>query len=1552
MHSPPQAKRGSPRSRNLENVGSPRPSISRERELAVATPRGTQPEISEAQGRLGSSLANPVSNSITQSCMPGTASAYYQAEGSHEVASSTARASEPGFEGCLGNSGSPGAPRTFSAGHNVNAATPSSASSCSPTSCGSDLAPPVSRSSTALLNPAYLPRTPPRRDCVPVPPLPLSKSGFATGSAVVPTITGTPSVSLPGSNRGRGGVWKTGTALGQYVTVTNTKSNILNLQNSVCSPSTASPRSHSQLSTAQQRLLSAPKHSTAESVELPLREPDGKNLHAIQLQDYNVQTSKQLSGEPLGKVHHWNTPKSEHLGRVRFIASQVGCDDTAPSTGTRELSHDGRQALSSPRSDGTPSLDDAPAASTLHSSAPSADASCASNERDSQVLSSANASELRGATGSSSVTSTACCWVYPSSHPGQASKGVPLASPSNSVTLKQCASPFAQTGLKLSEAQPGTDKPPVSSTDETSCSQQQRQIIPIPLTTHALPMHHPQHTMQSATHVGGPHGSSVASAFFGTHSFPRSQFYNATPQLPSSAARRSAAAAYLLTSNQTRPSHSVEEAQRMAHSSCVASATGSAFQFTGRTDSPLENSGGGKFGVPWGVQPASTSNAASQTRSPSRVPPSRLSYGVSSDGIGTLQLNQHQSPYHYAPTLSPSFVRPAFSISDSNKLALFAQDQAPVVRKHPGSPGRFQTVGPGISARFLGSFERQQEPRGMKLAMPADMANVFCSLRDDGTAVPVPPGCCAVCWLGNSDVPNQQVPTVLGSPNQLPKALVNDLTHCFSCGLAVHRLCYGLSPNSATRWFCSVCEYWSVRHLDEDLSVAAAPPVENSERFASSACDDANEATKHDERNTFRGAGLAKPRRLFSPCCVLCNRPGGALRIGPEHLWVHVSCVLYCVEGPSFALGFRLQRPVGVKRYLALHRLKNFRCCLCKSSRGFTVRCGYPDCVYRVHISCAFSARLLPQLRWVFSKRSGCEKLIKVVACPLHCHPAARADVVRYHLQLYDDAELLGQLSDLHAQGRHQHHHHSHRSRHKHHGDPVAAALGRASSKGSLLFHHPLPSTSANSSCGLEGIRRRGSHSSGPPASRPHELLDPRKYPQAGWDMGRQLSAARTPHEPWAADRNSGTTNLTASSAPNALSVKRRWGTPAGDLRLPPVSTPPQRTPSEFRGGPAWSGASLSSTAKEPDGTLGVIRSQQLKPEAQQRKSFKSKPSEDGAAFSSSDVPSSSAYLHGRNVKLKKLNRQDRRSAGWITESPTSRFSSKARQPTGVGGSKPSTLTSRVVSHEKQRLGTMNALGRSDIGLSSGPVKRSSSVTDRDKSRFEAQNKRARRRRLDHSLRDDEEDVDDDDQDSLVSSTRKSGSYASSSSRCYEKQQRGAARASLLRDSRGRPRRTSRVSLELSDAEERLGQAAHFGMGAHIVQRGIRMKWARCDHLFKRVPFLSGLVSSAVPSISLEEAFAQFNLHASNSTEPSLRDLAFFLLAHNPDVDVDQLFEPLSENKSVAEAVVSAEPLYAPHQAALSLCSCTRVVLRTFCRYPIVPLTLRPWRTGVRTGVS
>lgn len=133
------------------------------------------------------------------------------------------------------------------------------------------------------------------------------------------------------------------------------------------------------------------------------------------------------------------------------------------------------------------------------------------------------------------------------------------------------------------------------------------------------------------------------------------------------------------------------------------------------------------------------------------------------------------------------------------------------------------------------------------------------------------------------------------------------------------------------------------------------------------------------------------------------------MRIGCEGLWIHVACVIYCVEGPYFALAARLQRPVLIKRYLGLHARHGFACSICRGTHGFSLRCGFPNCHQRVHVPCAFAADLRPKLELVPSPRRGPSggRLVKVVACAAHASPAARAQIMRHRAHLMDIAEEI-----------------------------------------------------------------------------------------------------------------------------------------------------------------------------------------------------------------------------------------------------------------------------------------------------------------------------------------------------------------------------------------------------------------------------------------------------------------------------------------------------------------------------------------------------------------
>eukprot|EP00915_Cephaloidophora_sp_WS-2016_P003652 GHVH01004921.1.p1 GENE.GHVH01004921.1~~GHVH01004921.1.p1 ORF type:complete len:2975 (-),score=398.09 GHVH01004921.1:311-7963(-) len=95
-----------------------------------------------------------------------------------------------------------------------------------------------------------------------------------------------------------------------------------------------------------------------------------------------------------------------------------------------------------------------------------------------------------------------------------------------------------------------------------------------------------------------------------------------------------------------------------------------------------------------------------------------------------------------------------------------------------------------------------------------------------------------------------------------------------------------------------------------------------------------------------------------SPTCDICKRKHGPMRRSVEGAggaWVHSICVLYGDGGPTFLRLKGRLKPVNISSSIIHNKRKSYRCCLCKSTEGYTVKCKAVHCQHRYHIGCAVS---------------------------------------------------------------------------------------------------------------------------------------------------------------------------------------------------------------------------------------------------------------------------------------------------------------------------------------------------------------------------------------------------------------------------------------------------------------------------------------------------------------------------------------------------------------------------------------------------------------------
>lgn len=109
--------------------------------------------------------------------------------------------------------------------------------------------------------------------------------------------------------------------------------------------------------------------------------------------------------------------------------------------------------------------------------------------------------------------------------------------------------------------------------------------------------------------------------------------------------------------------------------------------------------------------------------------------------------------------------------------------------------------------------------------------------------------------------------------------------------------------------------------------------------------------------------------------------------------------------------------------------------------------------------------------------------------------------------------------------------------------------------------------------------------------------------------------------------------------------------------------------------------------------------------------------------------------------------------------------------------------------------------------------------------------------------------------------------------------------------------------MENSDQEYQ-DQNSHVGSAAHIIQKGVRLKWPKYDQFFKRVKFLTVLQKSARRAdekwpLTIKEAMEHFASRPNSTDEPVIAQLAPFLLAEDPSLfNPDQVNQPSEFEKA------------------------------------------------------
>ncbi|PHJ17533.1 phd-finger domain-containing protein [Cystoisospora suis] len=247
-------------------------------------------------------------------------------------------------------------------------------------------------------------------------------------------------------------------------------------------------------------------------------------------------------------------------------------------------------------------------------------------------------------------------------------------------------------------------------------------------------------------------------------------------------------------------------------------------------------------------------------------------------------------------------------------------------------------------------------------------------------------GVCSVCVVGECE---QQ----------------NNIVFCDGCGCAVHQFCYGVVEIPEGPWYCSLCTWIrkSSRKTgsDQQQRGGSGGGHSSSQQQATShpsgttsTGENHNKAASASSSSSDSGAGggeegIEKDVALeaLSITCRLCGKSGGAMRRGPEKLWVHSCCVLFCRSGPQFRKTLQLDEPVDIRASLAVARAMGWRCAICTKREGYPIPCGFRGCQNRVHVTCAREKRCVCVITSLWEGESegvGRERVWKAVFCPSH----------------------------------------------------------------------------------------------------------------------------------------------------------------------------------------------------------------------------------------------------------------------------------------------------------------------------------------------------------------------------------------------------------------------------------------------------------------------------------------------------------------------------------------------------------------------------------------
>lgn len=154
--------------------------------------------------------------------------------------------------------------------------------------------------------------------------------------------------------------------------------------------------------------------------------------------------------------------------------------------------------------------------------------------------------------------------------------------------------------------------------------------------------------------------------------------------------------------------------------------------------------------------------------------------------------------------------------------------------------------------------------------------------------------------------------------------LDNEIFHCKSCNINVHRSCYGIKSEFDANWQCSPCE----KGFQENIT------------------------------------------------CKLCVQTGGTFKQTVCGRWCHVVCALW-TEGVVFEDPNAME-PINISN--VSDNKRNKTCIYCNESQGFCCLCSNSKCKHRLHITCAQKAHGLKE-----KMKSDEMKSIKFLAyCPDH----------------------------------------------------------------------------------------------------------------------------------------------------------------------------------------------------------------------------------------------------------------------------------------------------------------------------------------------------------------------------------------------------------------------------------------------------------------------------------------------------------------------------------------------------------------------------------------